>query len=254
LLLCHVTTFSDPPRKKRSICEKRYTISKMSRNSTLFLLFVVTCLASSVLAGPTSKVRSKVSKKVGPVFVSPTKTEEQTFDTTRALIKTAKALARSHSTSEVLTLNLTNLLILIVLKAIIFGIGLFYFGGVSFKGGHHGGGGGDGWGRSLEEKKEAYMTQSELLLMLTYVLGSASENYECMYRVACEDPEKAKDYVSASKMLIKGAKYAKKYVSYNPKYEEIVRGLNEAVSHGKNHSNSEAQCRARYVCPDIPNL
>jgi len=75
-----------------------------------------------------------------------------------------------------------------------------------------------------------------------------------MYRVACEDPEKAKDYVSASKMLLKGAKYAKKFVSYNPKYEDIVRGLNDAVSHGKNNSNSQAHCRARYVCPDIPNL
>jgi hypothetical protein len=137
------------------------------------------------------------------------------FDTTRALIKTAKALARSHSTSEVLTLNLTNLLILVVLKAIIFGIGLFYFGGVSFKGGHGGehggGGGGHGWGRALDEKQGSFMSQSELLLMLTYVLGSTNnDNYECMYRVACEDPAKAKDYLNASNMLLKGAKYAKK--------------------------------------------
>ena len=34
-------------------------------------------------------------------------------------------LARASSTSEVLTLNLTNLLILLVLKALIFGFGLF---------------------------------------------------------------------------------------------------------------------------------
>merc|ERR1712156_420561 len=37
---------------------------------------------------------------------------------------TSELLARASSTSEVLTLNLTNLLILIVLKAIIFGFGL----------------------------------------------------------------------------------------------------------------------------------
>ena len=38
-------------------------------------------------------------------------------------------MARASSTSEVLTLNLTNLLILLVLKALIFGFGLFSVGG-----------------------------------------------------------------------------------------------------------------------------
>lgn len=183
-------------------------------------LFVTLCIVACAFAGPTqtgNKVRRLKSKS--PVFtekssssqtqnVNPKDNEVQ-FDTTRALIKTAKALARSHSTSEVLTLNLTNLLILVVLKAIIFGIGLFYFGGVSFKGGHDHG---HGWGRSLEGKENpsSIMTQSELLLMLTYVLGSSTDNYDCMYRVACEDPAKAKDYLNASNMLLKGAKYAKK--------------------------------------------
>merc|ERR1712045_342069 len=40
-------------------------------------------------------------------------------------------LARASSTSEVLTLNLTNLLILLVLKALIFGFGLFSVGGTA---------------------------------------------------------------------------------------------------------------------------
>ena len=94
----------------------------------------------------------------------------------------------------------------------IFGIGLFYFGGVSFKGGYnHGGDNHHGWsGRSLTEKSSSFMSENELLLMLTYLLGSATDNYECMYRVACEDPVHAKTYLNASKMMMKGAKYAKK--------------------------------------------
>jgi hypothetical protein len=189
----------------------------MSRRLSL-TLFLALCIVACALAGPTqngNKVRRLKSKT--PVFnpksspnkqVDPKENEVQ-FDTTKALIKTAKALARSHSTSEVLTLNLTNLLILVVLKAIIFGIGLFYFGGVSFKGGHDN----HGWGRSLDGKNNngtSIMTQSELLLMLTYVLGASNDNYDCMFRVACEDPVKAKDYLNASNMLLKGAKYAKK--------------------------------------------
>jgi len=186
----------------------------MNRRLGLTVLLVTLCVFiayASAGTTQTGKVR-KLKARSSPAVVKSEadKKNDSTFDTTRALIKTAKALARSHSTSEVLTLNLTNLLILVVLKAIIFGIGLFYFGGVSFKGGH-GGDHGHGWGRSLEEKSAgSFMSQSELLLMLTYVLGSTSDNYECMYRVACEDPAKAKDYLNASNMLLKGAKYAKK--------------------------------------------
>ena len=44
------------------------------------------------------------------------------------LVEAMDFMARASSTSEVLTLNLTNLLILLVLKALIFGFGLFSFG------------------------------------------------------------------------------------------------------------------------------
>merc|ERR1711973_372616 len=51
-------------------------------------------------------------------------------DDTAPMINNAiEFLARASSTSEVLTLNLTNLLILLVLKALIFGFGLFSVGG-----------------------------------------------------------------------------------------------------------------------------
>lgn len=149
---------------------------------------------------------SRTSEKEGTEQSSAVEQSAGDKSETVRLLKVAKAIARSHSTSEVLTLNLTNLLILIVLKAIIFGIGLFYFGGVTFKGS-----GGHGWSsRSLEKKSGSFMSEGELLLMLTYLLGSTDENYECMYRVACEEPSKAKEYLKVSKMILKGAKFMKK--------------------------------------------
>ncbi|CAL8111396.1 unnamed protein product [Orchesella dallaii] len=233
-------------------------------------IFVVLSIIACAFAGSTSstgaiklrKLRSRssdssrTSSSAVAKQVSDKSKSDAAFDVTRALIKTAKALARSHSTSEVLTLNLTNLLILVVLKAIIFGIGLFYFGGISFKGNHggdggHGGGWGSGHGRSLVEKNRPFMSQGELLLVMTYILGAAEkDNYECMYRVACEDPSQAKDYLKASKMIMTGVKYAKKFISVNPKYEDIVRGLQDAVAHKANGGD----CKARYVCKDVPNL
>ncbi|ODM93268.1 hypothetical protein Ocin01_13407 [Orchesella cincta] len=234
-------------------------------------LFIVVSIIACAFAGSSSagaiklrKLRrssdssrtSASSSSAATKQVSDKSTSDAAFDVTRALIKTAKALARSHSTSEVLTLNLTNLLILVVLKAIIFGIGLFYFGGISFKGnhgdgGHQGGGWGPGHGRSLVEKSKPFMSQGELLLVMTYILGAAeNDNYECMYRVACEDPNQAKDYLKASKMIMTGVKYAKKFLSVNPKYEDIVRGLQDAVAHKANGGD----CKKRYTCKDVPNL
>jgi len=220
----------------------------MSGKISLFVLVAVCLVACSLAASTSNKNYPRYSKT--KALRSNKVSTEAKKDDTKAIIQIAKALARSHSTSEVLTLNLTNLLILIVLKAIIFGIGLFYFGGVTFKGGH------GGWGekRSLdtadEKSSKPLMTQGEMTLMLTYLLGAANDNYECMNRVACEDPSKAKPYLQASKMVVKGAKLAKKYVSYNPKYEEIVHGLQDAIE----FAGKGGDCRQRYTCSEVTSL
>merc|ERR1712150_390260 len=97
------------------------------------------------------------------------------------LVTTAlEFLARASSTSEVLTLNLTNLLILLVLKALIFGFGLFSVGGA---------------GRSLEGPvvTEADLTGGMCFMMFA---SGASEKLSCVQRTACEDPYLANDYLT----------------------------------------------------------
>ena len=99
-------------------------------------------------------------------------------------------LARASSTSEVLTLNLTNLLILLVLKALIFGFGLFSVGGA---------------GRSMEGPvvTEADLTGGMCFMMFA---SGASEKLSCVQRTACEDPYLANDYLTAAKMVYKAHK------------------------------------------------
>merc|ERR1719483_916195 len=91
-------------------------------------------------------------------------------------------LARASSTSEVLTLNLTNLLILLVLKALIFGFGLFSVGGT---------------GRSADSPMvtQADLTGGMCFLMFT---SGADEKLDCISRTACEDPYLASDYLTAA--------------------------------------------------------
>lgn len=99
---------------------------------------------------------------------------------------------------QVLSLNLTNLVILLVVKALIFGAGSLGFGG-------H-----DHLGRSIDGSSEnltnnsPIFTESELLLMLGYLKGDLTDKYSCLNFAACQDPKKAKEYLMVSNLLVKG--------------------------------------------------
>merc|ERR1711972_518606 len=101
-------------------------------------------------------------------------------------------MARASSTSEVLTLNLTNLLILLVLKALIFGFGLFSVGGA---------------GRSLDGPS---------------VSRSDESKFDCVQRTVCEDPYLASDYLTAAKMWYKMHNMLKSIVPFSEKYSKIM--------------------------------
>lgn len=109
------------------------------------------------------------------------------------MTETMELLARASSTSEVLTLNLTNLLILLVLKALIFGFGLFSFGGT---------------GRSADSQQglisESDITGGSCFLMYT---AGVDTKLSCIKRVACEDRPTAYSYKTAAKMAHRMSKY-----------------------------------------------
>merc|ERR1719454_492075 len=117
-------------------------------------------------------------------------------------------MARASSTSEVLTLNLTNLLILLVLKALIFGFGLFSVGGA---------------GRSLD--------------------GPSVSQFDCVQRTVCEDPYLASDYLTAAKMWYKMHNMLKSIVPFSEKYSKIMYAVQEASEYGK---QADAVCANKY--------
>ncbi|XP_014281908.3 uncharacterized protein [Halyomorpha halys] len=138
-------------------------------------------------------------------------------------------LARSTgSTSQVLSLNLSNLGILLLLKALIFGA--FYLGVDKHK------------GRSLEDNE--LVSEQELLLVLSYLMGEADQDYNCLYRIACQDPNKSKHYLVAAKFLVKWAKAFKSVIPFDEKYEMLVENLQDAVSFGTKYKT----CDERYSC------
>merc|ERR1711953_846930 len=134
------------------------------------------------------------------------------------LVSTAmEFLSRASSTSEVLTLNLTNLLILLVLKALIFGFGLFSIGGASTA-------------RSAEDTS---VTETDLtggMCFLMYTSG-AIEKLSCIQRAACEDVRAAEKYYMAGKMWYK--MHSMLSLPFPESYEGILRGVEVAKEHGK---------------------
>ncbi|XP_076287705.1 uncharacterized protein LOC143212628 [Lasioglossum baleicum] len=139
------------------------------------------------------------------------------------LMEIAKELVqRSSSTSQVLNLNLSNLLILLVLKAVVFGAG--YLGHSGHK------------GREIEE--ENVMSEGEIALALGYLMGDT-----CLYRAACEDPHVAKEYLGAAEMIIETVKLLPQFPPVEGKYEKTMAEFRKAIEHGITDG-----CPPEYTC------
>ncbi|KAL0828924.1 hypothetical protein ABMA28_003824 [Loxostege sticticalis] len=138
--------------------------------------------------------------------------------------------------SQVLSLNLTNLVILIVLKALILAAG--FFGAGAWKGGHH-------YARSLDDNKNAsYITEDEVMLYLSYLSGTQKKDYGCLYRLSCQKPDQAALYSSGAQLLLQGAKLLQGNSIELEPYEDVSRGIKQAVEWGE----TGGPCESRYPC------
>jgi len=153
------------------------------------------------------------------------------------LVRTAlEFAARASSTSEVLTLNLTNLLILLVIKAFIFGFGLFSVGGLGAFGAaaspHD-----NSYGRSADGPMSAgeIFTETDMtggMCFLMYTSTGDEAKMDCLQRASCEDPYRAKEYLTAAKLYYKMHKLLKSVFPFQEKYAKIMYAIEEASEYG----------------------
>jgi hypothetical protein len=153
-----------------------------------------------------------------------------TDDGQSPLLRTAlEFVSRASSTSEVLTLNLTNLAILIGLKILFFGFGIFGFAATQA-----GGGGGLFGGRpdDGDSSSAASIKQSELTGGMCFIMYTSGEldKLSCVQRTACEDPKTATNYLTAAKMWLKMHKLMK-VVPFNDGYYNIMNAVEDATEH-----------------------
>merc|ERR1711944_249256 len=133
------------------------------------------------------------------------------------LLATAlEVVSRASTSSEVLSLNLTNL---IALKVAIIVFGLVSGGGVT--------------GRSGDAPNA--LTQSDLTGGMCFLLytGGDETKLSCIARAACESPSEADNYLSAAKLWYKMSKLIKA-VPFNTRYTSIMETVYDAAEHSKN--------------------
>lgn len=140
--------------------------------------------------------------------------------------------------STVYNFNFNNLIIIVILKLLV----LVILGGLGF---------GFGLGARSFQEEESIVDGSDMLFMLTYLVSDGLERYDCLNRLACLDDAKAQDLLTASKMMIKGAKYLQPFFDYSTeKYEIITNGLQDAIE----HKRQGGSCHLRYQCHAMPSL
>ncbi|XP_011690943.1 PREDICTED: uncharacterized protein LOC105451910 [Wasmannia auropunctata] len=130
---------------------------------------------------------------------------------------------RSTTGSQVLNLNLSNLLLLLVLKAVVFGVS--YIGQHGYK------------ARELVHDEDI-VSEGELALALGYLIGDT-----CLYRAACEEPHVAREYLGAAEMLLQTMKLVPQSLPAEPSYEKTITEFRKAIEYG----NIE-QCPPEYSC------
>uniref|UniRef100_A0A182Q5B2 Uncharacterized protein n=1 Tax=Anopheles farauti TaxID=69004 RepID=A0A182Q5B2_9DIPT len=144
-------------------------------------------------------------------------------------------ISRSAGNSQVLSLNLTNLLILFLLKALIFAAGLIGAGNWSQ------------YARGRSEEGAAnggFLLPGEANLIIGYLAAEGSGQDGCLMRSACRAPRTADEYARAAHALMKGAEMFSPEVADNFNYKRLLTSLDRAAMEGL----QGAPCEMIYAC------
>jgi len=135
-----------------------------------------------------------------------------------------EVVGRASSSSEVLSLNLTNLLILLGLKVAIVVFGLM-----------------SGTASTGRSAADPAMDQVDLTGGMCFLLytGGDSSKLDCVARSACESPVSAQKFLQASKLWYKLHKVLQ-VVPFNSKYVHIMDKVSEAQEHGQQGNDCSA--------------
>uniref|UniRef100_A0A1A9WLT2 Uncharacterized protein n=1 Tax=Glossina brevipalpis TaxID=37001 RepID=A0A1A9WLT2_9MUSC len=149
--------------------------------------------------------------------------------TGHVVVQVAKELLnRSTGNSQVLNLNITNLLVILLLKVLIFSAGLLGAG--------HWSGYGSNYRRSMDNSISFGLNEDEAQLIIGFLAAQGGVD-DCLYEAACSAPDVAFEYVKAAKALIEGIKKYEVMSIKNPRYNDLIELVEQAAYKGHNGLN-----------------
>ncbi|KAG4079246.1 hypothetical protein HA402_006969 [Bradysia odoriphaga] len=141
-------------------------------------------------------------------------------------------ISRSAGNSQILSLNLTNLLILVFLKALIFSAGLIGAGNWSQ------------YARARRDDVSFTIKPDEPQLFLGFLAAEGSGDDTCLHHAACSSTQLATEYVKAAKAIIKTAEMLDAELVNNLRYRELIQKTERAIADGM----AGAPCDIIYHC------
>ncbi|XP_001358206.2 uncharacterized protein [Drosophila pseudoobscura] len=136
-------------------------------------------------------------------------------------------LHRSAGNSQVLSLNLTNLLIIILLKVLIFSAGILGAG--------HWSGYGHGYGRSTGRSDNAFglgLESGDDYMIMGFLAAQGAGRDECLYAAACACPNAAYEYAKAGRALLGAIEVFEGAPSGKPRYNDLIVLMERAAYDG----------------------
>ncbi|XP_017039929.1 uncharacterized protein LOC108087184 [Drosophila ficusphila] len=144
------------------------------------------------------------------------------------VIQVAKELLhRSAGNSQVLSLNLTNLLIIILLKVLIFSAGMLGAG--------HWSGYGYGHGRSDGRSDNSFglgLASGDDYLITGFLAAQGAGRDECLYAASCACPTAAYEYAKAGRALLGAIEVFQGVPLEKPRYNDLIVLMERAAYDG----------------------
>ncbi|XP_030371649.1 uncharacterized protein LOC115621942 [Scaptodrosophila lebanonensis] len=142
------------------------------------------------------------------------------------VVQVAKELLhRSAGNSQVLSLNLTNLLIILLLKVLIFSAGLLGAGHWSSYGYGHGRSASDGtYGLGI--------TSGDDYLITGFLAAQGAGVDNCLYAAACASPNAAYEYAKAGRALLGAIEIFDGVPLNKPRYSDLIVLMERAAYDG----------------------
>ncbi|ALC47044.1 CG12420 [Drosophila busckii] len=144
------------------------------------------------------------------------------------VVQVAKELLhRSAGNSQVLSLNLTNLLIIVLLKVLIFSAGLLGAG--------HWSGYGYGYGRSAGRSDNQLgwgFNAGDDYLIMGFLAAQGAGQDDCLYAAACACPNAAYEYAKAARALLGAIEIFDGVPLDKPRYNDLIVLMERAAYDG----------------------